>query len=112
MVEQIVKDNNLPSYKTLQFNKAFYSDLVTSFDDITTWSKKERLLLNEIPFFSLEVQTQQISKKQDTTKILFKRKLGGKLIETVLMRFEDGRNTICVSCIPSGHCRRLSSQAR
>lgn len=99
MIEQIVKDNNLPSYKIDQFNKAFYVDLAGSFDDITTWSKKERLLLAEIPFISLEVETQQISKKQDTTKVLFKRKLDGKLIETVLMRFEDGRNTVCVSCM-------------
>jgi 23S rRNA (adenine2503-C2)-methyltransferase len=99
MVEQIIKNNNLPLYKIDQFNKAFYGDLVVSFDDITTWSKKDRLLLTEIPFISLDVQTQQISKKQDTIKVLFKRKLDGKLIETVLMRFEDGRNTVCVSCM-------------
>jgi len=99
MVEEIVKNNNLQNYKITQFNKAYYNDLVESFDEITTWSKKDRALLSSEQFFSLEVEKHQVSKRKDTIKVLFKRKLDNKFIETVLMRFEDGRNTVCVSCM-------------
>ena len=45
------------------------------------------------------MKTAKTSKDQKTTKILFRRKSKEDLLEGVLMKHKDGRNTICVSCM-------------
>lgn len=98
MFDDFIQKNNLPKFRQKQLEEAFYQQAINSFDELTTWPKNLReQLKSEVEFIRLEAknQVQSVSK---TTKILFKRK-DGKLIETVLMRHEDGRNTVCVSCM-------------
>ncbi len=91
---------DLPQYRRQQFSQAVYKDLIPNWDELTTWSKDLRdKLQNEIEFNTLILEKELISKRQDTIKVLFKRKFDGQRIETVLMRHADGRNTVCVSCM-------------
>lgn len=100
MIETFVEKYNLPKFRIDQFNKAFYQEGVNSFDEISTWSKELREnLKKEVPFSSLEAARELISSEKDTIKVAFKREKDNKMIETVLMRFKDDRNTICVSCM-------------
>ncbi|MDQ6985124.1 MAG: 23S rRNA (adenine(2503)-C(2))-methyltransferase RlmN [Candidatus Dojkabacteria bacterium] len=100
MIKEFVEKNKLPKFRENQFNQAIYKDIAFSFDDITTWSKDLReKIKEEVEFFTLEEARVIVSKREDTIKALFKRKKDGKLIETVLMRHRDGRNTVCVSCM-------------
>lgn len=100
MINEIVSKYNLPTFRVKQFNQAFYKELVPDFDSITTWSKELReMLKDELEFQSISEIRRLTSKKGDTVKALFKRNKDGKLIETVLMRHEDGRNTVCISCM-------------
>lgn len=100
MIEEFIKNYALPSYRIKQFNLAFYKDFVSSFDEITTWSKELREELKlKIPFSSIVPMKDLESLDHGTHKVLFKRESDNKLFESVLMRHEDGRNTICVSCM-------------
>jgi 23S rRNA (adenine2503-C2)-methyltransferase len=87
-----------PSYRYGQFLQAFYKDLITNIDEITSWPKPLREKLHDIPLQVLEPIRNLQSKQQDTIKVLMKRN-DGKAIESVLMRHRDGRNTVCVSCM-------------
>ncbi len=49
------------------------------------------------PLFSLIPHSNQASSNGDTIK-LAQRTADGSLIETVIMKFKDGRNSVCVSC--------------
>jgi 23S rRNA (adenine2503-C2)-methyltransferase len=100
MIETFAEKYKLPKFRIDQFNKAFYQDRINSFDELSTWSKELREnLKKEVAFSSLKVEKELISAKKDTIKVAFKRKRDNKIIETVLMRFKDDRNTICVSCM-------------
>lgn len=100
MISDFAAKYKLPSYRIKQFDTAFYGQAITSFDELTTWSKQDReKLVEEVPFTSLEVDREFVSNNQNTIKVLFTRKVDGQRIETVLMRHDDGRNTVCVSCM-------------
>ncbi len=99
-LEQFINDNNLSSYRIKQFNKAYYQTLIEDFSSLTTWSKTLRQKLSRDMVFScLEKIKLQVSADKKTSKVLFKRKFEKGLIESVLMQFDDNRNTICVSCM-------------
>lgn len=57
------------------------------------------MLNKNLEFNSLKVVKKIVSKDKSTTKVIFKKNKDGKLIETVLMNHNDGRNTVCVSCM-------------
>lgn len=98
MIDVFVKNHAVPSYRTEQFNTAFYQELIPSFDELSTWSKELReTLKQEMPFSSIDVMLDQHSQDSSTVKYLFRRVSDGKQFETVLMRHDDGRNTVCVS---------------
>ncbi len=86
-----------PKYRLVQVNQAIFSDLAESWDEVTALPKKLRETLQaECP---LEINAElSLSDDKDTAKALI-RLADGKFIETVLMRHEDGRNTVCVSCM-------------
>ena len=89
---------NQPSYRYDQFLQAFYKDLITDINEITSWPKQLREQLQSLPLTVLEQIRNLQSKQQDTVKVLLRRN-DGKAIESVLMRHKDGRNTVCVSCM-------------
>lgn len=99
MINDFAEKNKLPKYRIDQFNQFFYKDFGNSFDELFTWSKDLRdKLKQEFEFTTVEKVKELVSKEGNTIKTLFKTK-DGKLIETVLMRHNDGRNTVCVSCM-------------
>ncbi len=86
-----------PRYRFDQAKKAVYSQLVSSWDEVTVFSAELRAkLTDEVPMSSLEVVRSVESTKGDTTKVAFKL-ADGNLIETVLMQHYGERNTVCVS---------------
>lgn len=100
MLNSFFQQNNLPKYRIDQFNKAYYQEFISSFDDITTWSKDLReKIKSTMSFSSLTLQKELISKDKGTIKYLFSRNSDNKCFETVLMKHLDKRNTICVSCM-------------
>ncbi len=100
-LEQFLSERRQPDFRTEQFFKHYYQHLITDFEQITTWSKDLRLALSqEIEFSTLKVKKQQVSKGQETVKVLFSLKRQPTAqVEAVLLRFQDGRNSVCVSCM-------------
>ena len=99
MIGEFAIRNNLPDYRIDQFNNQFYKQTITSFDELTTWSKDLRVKLkDEVEFSTLEHIKDNYSSSGDTIKTEFKTK-DGFPIETVLMQYKDGRNIVCVSCM-------------
>ena len=100
MIEAFIKIHKAPLFRLTQFFQAFYRDFISSFDKLHTWPKTLREeLKKEIPFNTITAVSSLKSKDQSTIKVLFKRLSDEKLFESVLMRHEDGRNTVCVSCM-------------
>ena len=84
-----------PKYRLKQANEAVYKNLISNWSEATFFSKDLRDKLNkECP---LEIKADVlVSKKEDSVKARITLK-DGLMIEAVLMRHEDGRNTVCVS---------------
>jgi len=100
MIDLFAKKYNLPPFRLKQFNLAFFKDLISSYDELTTWSKEMREALKiAIPFSTILPIKNVKSLNGGTEKVLFKRTSDNKLFESVLMRHNDGRNTVCVSCM-------------
>ena len=98
MIEQFAKKHNLPKYRVVQFNQKYYKEYISSFDELTTWSKDLReILKKEISFSKLIFQSTNYSENRDTQKVLFKTERGN-YVESVLIKEKD-RNTVCVSCM-------------
>lgn len=99
MIEEFFQKENLPRFRKTQFEKAYYQEFISSFDDLTTWSKELReKLKKEVIFSSIKPVKETISADGSTKKILFERN-DGKCFETVLIKHEDGRKTVCLSCM-------------
>ena len=97
-LNEFITVHTLPSYRTLQFNKAVYQDYIASFDALSTWPKDLReSLKQDVAFSTLTSIKEQTSEDTKTIKIVFERTSDGRRFETVLMRHDDGRNTVCVS---------------
>lgn len=86
-----------PKYRLDQVNQAIYKDLISDWDLVTGLPKELRLVLQEKCPLSIDAEIIS-SEDKNTVKALIT--LNDKrLIETVLMKHEDGRNTVCVSCM-------------
>ncbi len=92
-IKEILDDQ--PKFRFKQVLKAIFSDLITEWNDNTTLPKTLRDILNsECP---LEIEGEIFnSKNSETLKALITLEDKSK-IETVLMKHEDGRNTVCIS---------------
>jgi 23S rRNA (adenine2503-C2)-methyltransferase len=94
-IEEALK--NEPSYRLKQIKKALFSDLIESWDQASTLSQELRKNLTEVyPLPELKLKKLLTSKDEQTTKALLELS-DGQSIESVLMKHEDGRRTICVS---------------
>ena len=84
-----------PKYRVKQAKEAVYKNFISDWSEATFFSKELRDKLNkECP---LEIKADVlVSKKEDSVKARITLK-DGFMIESVLMRHEDGRNTVCVS---------------
>jgi 23S rRNA (adenine2503-C2)-methyltransferase len=85
-----------PAFRIKQINNWVFEKGVTNFDDMKDLPASLREQLKEtFRFGSLTLVTEQVSK--DGTKKRAYSLPDGQLIETVLMTYEDGRNTACIS---------------
>jgi 23S rRNA (adenine2503-C2)-methyltransferase len=94
-IKEILKEE--PAFREKQVKKALFSDLIDSWGKATTLSKDLRHKLAEAyPIPEIKLEKLLESKDSQTAKALFVLEDGLK-IESVLMRHEAGRNTVCVS---------------
>lgn len=88
---------NEPAFRLKQIEKAYFTETMKSWDDVTTLSKDMReVLAKEIPWISCTAVTTLSSQAGDTHKVV----LAGEdelLYESVLMRNKRNQWTICVS---------------
>jgi 23S rRNA (adenine2503-C2)-methyltransferase len=86
-----------PKYRLAQVRDAKYRSLVSSWAEATALPPELRERLDkESPISCLTLADEVTSSREDTVKCAFKC-VDGQLIETVLMRHEMERNTVCVS---------------
>ncbi|MDO8264949.1 MAG: 23S rRNA (adenine(2503)-C(2))-methyltransferase RlmN [Candidatus Parcubacteria bacterium] len=86
---------NDPPFRLKQAKQAVFKDLITDWSQARSFPLKLREELTEE--CSLEIQAKLfISKDQNSVKALITFS-DGQSVETVLMRHNDGRNTVCVS---------------
>lgn len=98
MIKTFSNKLNLQKYRIKQFNEQYYQEAISSWDELTTWSKDLReQLKKEIPFSTLKNVKEYIASDKRTMKILADTEAGNP-VEAVLMRNKD-RITICVSCM-------------
>ena len=99
MIEKFANKNKLQKYRIDQFNDQFYKQAINSFDELTTWPNNIReKLKKEVEFSTLDHIQDNYSSNSKTIKTEFKTK-DGFPIESVLMQYKDGRNSVCVSCM-------------
>jgi 23S rRNA (adenine2503-C2)-methyltransferase len=92
-----MKEMGQPAYRLAQAKRAFYVELLSGWDEVTPFSKALRdELAAKVPWESLKPVRTLVSSNKDTVKMLFSTH-DEKKIETVLMRHEGGRNTVCIS---------------
>ncbi|MFZ2226315.1 MAG: 23S rRNA (adenine(2503)-C(2))-methyltransferase RlmN [Candidatus Moraniibacteriota bacterium] len=94
---KILVENNQPSYRTAQIQKAIYQDGVSGFLEISTISKELReLLTKELSILSFTVEKVLVAKDNCSIKALLKLADGEK-IETVLLSSGPGKWSVCLS---------------
>ena len=84
-----------PKFRLKQAKKHLYKDLITDWSDSTVLPNRLKEELNSKVSLRVKANTYK-SKKKDTVKALIELE-DGMYIETVLMKHQDGRNTVCVS---------------
>ena len=85
-----------PKFRAKQVSEWIYQRGVTSFAEMSNLPKKLRTLLSErFCFGHLEIAVSQVS--QDGTEKRLYRLPDGQMIESVLMPYQDGRRTACIS---------------
>jgi 23S rRNA (adenine2503-C2)-methyltransferase len=95
LLERTLTDRGAPAYRTRQVWE-WTARGVASYDEMTTLPKELRTELSRaVPFSTLELVTERES-SDGTVKALF-RTADGHPVEAVLMRYRDGRRSICLS---------------
>lgn len=97
IIEKFLSDNEKPKYRLKQIKKAVFGDLIESWRKATVLPEELRLTLEkEFPIFGPELASSLESKNKDSIKAFFRLK-DDNIIESVLIRHKNERNTICVS---------------
>lgn len=87
----------IPAFRVKQIMQAIYQEGVETFNDITTLPVPlKQQLTDTFQISTVKPVAQEVSKDNSTVKILFELP-DGNTIEGVLMRFNDGRRTVCIS---------------
>ena len=95
LLENVLQQRGEPAYRARQVWE-WTARGAESYDAMTTLSKPLRATLEEtVPFSTLELVTEQES-RDGTVKALF-RTADGHPVEAVLMRYRDGRRSLCLS---------------
>ncbi len=95
LLERTLAESGEPAYRARQVWE-WTARGVSSYEEMTTLPKALRAGLEEVvPFSTLELVTEQES-RDGTVKALF-RTGDGHPVEAVLMRYRDGRRSLCLS---------------
>jgi 23S rRNA (adenine2503-C2)-methyltransferase len=95
LLEQTLAARGEPGYRARQVWE-WTARGSSSYDGMTTLSKElRRVLADDVPFSTLEVESERQA-RDGTVKTLF-RTHDGHPVEAVLMRYRDGRRSICIS---------------
>ncbi|MDP2926829.1 MAG: 23S rRNA (adenine(2503)-C(2))-methyltransferase RlmN [bacterium] len=92
-LEKVLKEE--PNFRLKQAKKAVFFDLIENWQEATVLPLALREKLSEVVPLKIEAET-SVSNDEKTVKALLWLK-DGLRVETVLMRYPSGRNTICVS---------------
>ncbi|HCC21876.1 TPA: 23S rRNA (adenine(2503)-C2)-methyltransferase, partial [Candidatus Uhrbacteria bacterium] len=97
LLAQILEQDNQPDYRRRQIETDVFGHLISDWAQATDLPAALRTKLTEcVPLSTIEAIDSGESRRGDSTKVVF-RLTDGEMIESVLMRHNDGRNTICVS---------------
>lgn len=102
VLEEFLVSTGQQKYRAHQIIHAFYKEWNADFTKITALPENLRGILalaekeGKLKTNSVQLVKMASSKTGDTDKALFRMK-DGKYIEAVLMRFKDGRHSICIS---------------
>jgi 23S rRNA (adenine2503-C2)-methyltransferase len=95
LLERTLADRGEPAYRARQVWE-WTARGASSYEEMTTLAKPLRVgLAGEVPFSTLDVVTERES-SDGTVKTLF-RTGDGHPVEAVLMRYRDGRRSLCLS---------------
>jgi 23S rRNA (adenine2503-C2)-methyltransferase len=95
LLERTLAERGEPAYRARQIWE-WTARGASTYDEMTTLAKPLRAgLAQEVPFSTLEVVTERES-SDGTVKTLF-RTHDGHPVEAVLMRYRDGRRSLCLS---------------
>ena len=95
-LETIIKSWGFPAFRARQINNWIFNQGVTDIDDMVDLPKKLRAVLKErATIGSLHLEIEQVS--NDGTRKRAYKLHDGQMIESVLMPYEDGRRTACIS---------------
>jgi 23S rRNA (adenine2503-C2)-methyltransferase len=84
-------------YRLRQAEEAVYRNLISSWDEATSLPPALREKLEaEVPISTLAATGESVAAKGNTVKATFRCE-GGAVIEAVIMHYQGGRNTVCVS---------------
>jgi len=92
-LEKVLADES--KYRLNQAREAVYKNFVSDWSEATFFTKELRDKLDKECSLKIEADV-LVSKKEDSVKARIKL-ADGLMIESVLMRHGDGRNTVCVS---------------
>jgi len=93
----LVKGMGFPAFRATQIQKWLYEKGALSFNDMTDLPKNFREELNRhYVLGTSKVAFEMVSKKDNTVKRAY-RLQDGQVIESVLMPYDDGRRTACIS---------------
>lgn len=96
-LKDMLAELKAPSFRFAQAKRAFYVELLGGWQEVTPFPKALRDELEaRVAWDALTPGKTMVSSSKDTVKMLFTTH-DGKKIETVLMRHEGGRNTVCIS---------------
>lgn len=96
-MKELLKAMDLEKFRISQIIQAIFKQGISDFKKISTLPEDLRKKLSgKLEIYCLELLKESRSKDGTTTKALFQTKDGCR-IESVLMRFRDGRNSVCVS---------------
>ncbi len=96
LLERTLAERGEPAYRARQVWEWTAARGVGSYDDMSTLPKSLRAALADaVPFSTLVVETEREA-RDGTVKTLF-RTNDGHAVEAVLMRYRDGRRSVCLS---------------
>jgi 23S rRNA (adenine2503-C2)-methyltransferase len=95
-VSILLRDNKQPKYRLEQALRSYYVEFHDSWDAISTWPAALREACSALVWSPLRLEKISETTTPESAKMLLVTD-DEKLIETVIMRHEDGRNTVCIS---------------